>query len=743
MAANGRHDFQGVASAALASAELLLPEWLPGAKRGNEWVGLRKANGGPGDSWKVNLDTGVWAHFGAGSNGSASRGGDLIDLYAALRHIDLGTACEQLAQQLGINDQGIPVLPTRMPAPAPAISKPKPQEPKSDPIPANAPPIPIHPRHGQHSALYRYGTAFYVARYDLPDGKEFCPWTWRNNKWHQKGYGDGKPLYRSEDLGKHTAAQVLIVEGEKCADMGASALPLQVVVSWCGGAKAVKGTDWSALAGHEVIIWPDADDAGRAAAADIVRELEGIATRVRVMTLPPNTSQGWDIADAIGEGMTGNALGEFIRKCVTSDAAPKGDLITKDERVSDKNYPNGQPPRSSLVSWQSLGLACNDNNAPHGTFGNASIILQNHDFFQGKIWLDSFRGKVYHSLNGAPQLWTDAQTRSVTAWIQQKMNIPKMHQHLVDQAYQHAAECNARNSLTDWLDSLEWDGVERLDTWLSDCLGAARNEHNDAVARNWPISMVARAYQPGCQVDTMPVLEGLMGRGKSSFLKVLADPWFAAIPIAFGEKDFFQAIQGRWLIEVPDMSGFSRREHSQILATITTREDVYRKSHGRVTEEHPRVTVFAATSENNQYLQETRGSRRYWPLVCGDINLNSLSQQRERIFAEAVIRYRAGATWWEMPDSTRAEQAERASQDIWTDKVLNFMENNSSLRLSSAEILERCIEMKPAQQDEGAKRRIFRIMTENGWKQLRGKNRYWVRKTTESIDMFPPEGDAP
>jgi putative DNA primase/helicase len=213
--------------------------------------------------------------------------------------------------------------------------------------------------------------------------------------------------------------------------------------------------------------------------------------------------------------------------------------------------------------------------------------------------------------------------------MQQQMQLHRMHLMLVQEAVMHAAECNQRNSLTDWLDSLVWDQNERLDTWLFDCLGAERNPYNDAVARNWPISMVARAYRPGCQVDTMPVLEGKMGRGKSRFLDVLADPWFAAIQIAFGEKDFFQAIQGRWLIEVPDMSGFSRREHTQILATITTRVDVYRKSHGRITEEHPRVTVFAATSENDEYLQDSRGRRRYWPLRCGDIDLDALHNQRE------------------------------------------------------------------------------------------------------------------
>jgi predicted P-loop ATPase len=241
--------------------------------------------------------------------------------------------------------------------------------------------------------------------------------------------------------------------------------------------------------------------------------------------------------------------------------------------------------------------------------------------------------------------------------------------------------------------------------------------------------MVARASSPGCQVDTMPVIEGTMGRGKSKFLEILAEPWFASIQIAFGEKDFFQAIQGYWLIEVPDMSGFSRREHTQILATITTRTDVYRKSHGRITEEYPRVTVFAATSETDDYLQDVRGRRRYWPLRCGEINLDALHGQREQIFAEAVVKYKAGATWHEMPDEAEDEQLARASRDLWTDRVLFEADTiwaEPNPRITSSLLLTK-IGVLFEKQDDGTKGRITRIMKANGWVQKNNDGRHWKK----------------
>jgi predicted P-loop ATPase len=736
--------FVDVGAAALADALILLPQWMGGGeRRGHEWVGPRRANGGIGDSWSVNLDTGAWACF-ADSN---VKGGDLVSLYAALNHINNGAALAKVAELVGVTDRPTaPILP-RTAAP----------ESVAEPIPEDAPDLPKHHEYGLPSAVYAYGDAFWIARYDLKDGtKQITQHTWRQGKWWGKGYpGKNRPIYNLAGLAKHAAAQVLIVEGEKCAE-AAECLQTLVATTWAGGTATVKNNDWSTLKDRHVLIWPDADAPGRDAAAWLGGHLSSIASMVRIINT--DRDNGWDVADAIKDGMSNAQIYDWIRAHVGPDlvakptptapepedtksshgATEESEPVTEEpateylpakDHPHAEDYPAGQPSKSFLLEWQRLQLDADTKRIPHATLANASAIIQRHEYFRGKVWLDSFRGKVYHTLNGAPRLWTDTDDRRACAWIQQRLQLPKINLNLVKEATLHAAECDQRNSLTDWLDSLKWDGIERLDTWLFDCLGAERNAYNDAVARNWLISMVARAYSPGCQVDTMPVIEGSMGRGKSRFLEVLADPWFAAIQIAFGEKDFFQAIQGRWLIEVPDMSGFSRREHTQILATITTRVDVYRKSHGRITEEHPRVTVFAATSETDDYLQDVRGRRRYWPLRCGDINLDVLKAQREQLFAEAVSKYRAGATWYEMPEQTDEEQILRASHDTWTDHVLlqaEAMWAEPNPRITSSLLLMKVgVELKD--QDDGKKSRIARIMRSNNWVQRNNDGRHWKK----------------
>jgi predicted P-loop ATPase len=161
-----------------------------------------------------------------------------------------------------------------------------------------------------------------------------------------------------------------------------------------------------------------------------------------------------------------------------------------------------------------------------------------------------------------------------------------------------------------------------------------------------------------------------------------------------------------------------------------------------LTEEYPRTTVFAATSETDDYLADSRGRRRYWPLRCGDINLEALMAQREQVFAEALMRYRDGFGWWEMPHETDEEQLARASQDLWTERVLLFADSlwdgrrdGTDPRITSSGILLN-IGVEIHKQGDADKGRVARIMRANGWVQRNYKGRYWnkVVRRKESVN---------
>lgn len=380
-----------------------------------------------------------------------------------------------------------------------------------------------------------------------------------------------------------------------------------------------------------------------------------------------------------------------------------------------------------LADWQTLGLEQAPNGTPYPTIANACTVLEAHPELANRIWWDEFRSAVYydHPTKGTIK-WTDYLDIEITCFMQQVLKIPKMSKSAVQDAVIRTAHRQPRHPLKAWLEGLRWDATPRLDTWLSDCLGVERTPYSEAVARNWLTSMIARVYRPGCQVDHMPILEGTMGKGKSTFLRILGGEWYSALPDAFGSKDFLQAIVGQWLIEVPDLAGFNRREHQHILAIITTPTDRFRASYGRHVEDYPRTCIFTATSEDDDYLQDPRGRRRFWPLRCQSIDLDAIRAQREQLFAEALIRYQGGDNWHSIPESANAEQLERIAADPWADAVLTFAENRrivqgAGCRLSAQEILESIgVELKD--QHDGMKRRIATILMAAGWSQKYDKS---------------------
>ncbi|HTU59505.1 MAG TPA: VapE domain-containing protein, partial [Polyangiales bacterium] len=156
------------------------------------------------------------------------------------------------------------------------------------------------------------------------------------------------------------------------------------------------------------------------------------------------------------------------------------------------------------------------------------------------------------------------------------------------------------------------------------------------------------------------------------------------------------------------------REHSQIISAITTRSDSYRASYGRHAEDHPRTVIFVATSETDEYLQDSRGVRRYWPLRCSDINLQALTSARNQLFAEAVRAFKSGATWHEMPaEETRGEQELRQEMDPWMDRIAQFVASRD--RVVVTDVLDICLEIEKQKQSRAEQMRIAKCLQRLGF----------------------------
>jgi predicted P-loop ATPase len=241
-------------------------------------------------------------------------------------------------------------------------------------------------------------------------------------------------------------------------------------------------------------------------------------------------------------------------------------------------------------------------------------------------------------------------------------------------------ERNKRHELRKWLQDLIWDGHERLALMLADGWGAEETPYTMAVGRCWLIGMVARIFSPGEKMDTLPVFEGRQGILKSSSLQALVPDkkYFLSSNIdpIRNQKDFLSSLQGKWLIEFAEVNRYlSRESHADDMkALISIEVDTYRVPYGATTMDYPRQCVFAGTLNSREWNADQTGGRRFWPVECGEINLDYITANREQLFAEAVHRYRKGESWWDVPRGTAEEQQEqRRIKDEWEGLIERYI----------------------------------------------------------------------
>lgn len=598
-----------------------------------------------------------------------------------------------------------------------------------------------HREYGEPTAIYRYTDVHVICRYLHEGKKQILPWTMNGDgKWHSKSAEKPRPLYNAQAL--TTDSKVVLVEGEKCVEhlkaLGISRVP----ICWPGGAQAAKHADWSALYGRDVLLFPDHDEPGHKCMLWIANELLGHGCTVSIVAhIADELPEGWDVADTT---WSKPELNEWLKGRIRPvQPAPSEDVPRETSaRGKPRSRPDGGAPNghvvdgntgSVFVSWERLGLETNSNGMPHPHLANAQRILANHPALVGKIWYDEFHEKVFQTVfQEEPAEWADTHDTRMTIWIQSNLRLAKIGHQIVQRAVDDYARLNVRNEVHEWMEALQWDDCERLPQAFHRIFGAEDTPYHSQVGRCWFVSMVARTYQPGCKVDTMPVFEGAQGLMKSSALRAIGGKWYTEMHEDITSKDFLQGLSGNLLIEIPELHAFGKADIRRIKGIISCPTDRYRASYGRHAANHPRRGVWAGTTNENDYLRDDTGARRFWPVKCGRINLDFLLRNREQLFAEAVVRFKRDEPWWDIdPTLAREEQEERLDYDEWTDPVLSYCRN--LLRFSIGEILRDVFSMPLKEQERSAQMRIASILKRAGYAQKQtwvdGRNlKIWYKK---------------
>lgn len=320
--------------------------------------------------------------------------------------------------------------------------------------------------------------------------------------------------------------------------------------------------------------------------------------------------------------------------------------------------------------------------------------------------------------------------------ILQARGLAKLAKATVDDALSLCASEDAFHPLKDYLDARGWDGTARLPTWLHVYLGADDTPYTREVGLRFLLSMVARIYKPGCQADYMLILEGPQGILKSTACRVLGDRWFSGtLPDITNTKEARQHLLGVWLGEIPELHAMRKADVTQLKSFLTDPVDRFRRSYGRRDVDYPRQCVFVGTTNETGYLRDQTGNRRFWPVPCGDIDIDALIRDRDQLFGEAAFRFHAGEPWW--PDRIveaqiiQPEQESRRAVDAWEKPIADYLNQTTATKVTIPEIAQAIDpdHLPIARLGTIETRRITTVLTAEGWVSSRTeKGRFWIKK---------------
>lgn len=317
---------------------------------------------------------------------------------------------------------------------------------------------------------------------------------------------------------------------------------------------------------------------------------------------------------------------------------------------------------------------------------------------------------------GYPRQWTDADT--IHCQLHAQAIFVKPAKETVHDAITIIAMRHKYHQVRDYLDGLQWDGVVRLPRLMPQYFGTVDNEYTRTIGVKFMIGAVARVMKPGCKMDNVVILEGAQGKLKSSSIAALAGrDWFTDELPDLHTRDAPIQLHGKWIIEVSELSALRRSDVETIKKFMSRSVDRYRALYERIATDHPRQCIFIATTNDDDYLKDQTGNRRFWPVKCSTIDLAAISRDRNQLWAEAKVRYQCGETWWLTPIEealAHNEQEERREIDPWEDRIISIATTMGTMPISM-EYITLSLGVQFSSQDTRTNKRIAAVLKRHGF----------------------------
>ena len=349
----------------------------------------------------------------------------------------------------------------------------------------------------------------------------------------------------------------------------------------------------------------------------------------------------------------------------------------------DKNqwFRDMRERQKAKSDWRGSLIRNQSDNAVKNNMANLETIFLNDPKYKGKIEFN----KLTQMSTFDRQDWRDVTENRIKLYLEKEYALSTSIDS-INQVCSIIADDHSYHPIKEYLESVQWDGKTRLESVFTDFLGATDNLYTQSVAIVTFVGAVARVFEPGVKFDTCTVFVGKQGIGKSKFIgKIAVKPeWFTDGVTTFDGKDFYESIQGKWIIELGDGTAFQKSIKERSKQAIVSQHDFYRRPYGRNPEQRPRQCVFLGTTNNYDFLKDETGDRRYYPIdvnipkAIKSIDKEFTSEYVAQLWAETVYLYRNGQCIYIQDSQVLAlaeqEQRKHFDESPLQSDIFNFLE---------------------------------------------------------------------
>lgn len=463
-----------------------------------------------------------------------------------------------------------------------------------------------------------------------------------------------------------------------------------------------------------------------------------------------------------------SALRAKIRDAIEKSKTPLGFKLGRRKR------PKGDWHKDLLMTF--VGRGESKKLVVRNVRENVEICLRGDPNLEGLVRFDEFRNDIVFakpvpwaaeyvgSAKDSPigSSWKDVDDLRFAGYLSRTRGMVGLDPQTIVQALLVVAHDDRVHPIREYLSGLKWDGVRRVDTWLPTYAGALTKygfedepakgaEYVSLVGKWWLLQAVARVFKPGVKCDSTLVLEGNQGVLKSSLLSILAgEAYFSDGDLGdLKSKESAMQLQGVWIQELGEGEIFSRASRRALKAFLTKKRDDYIPKHSNRKTKVPRHTVFCVTTNDREYLDDSTGERRWWPVYVEKIDFEKLTRDRDQLWAEATHLYEKGEVWWARTDAEKAlceaATGERKLSHPWADQIRLRLKNDvpEGQTISVNEVLTNVLGLSLASlKNSFEAQKVREILREQGWEpEKRNKHgQRWARGPS-ALPYEGPSGD--